>query len=88
VDAAGDQALTRYVCDDARHLVCEPYSVSGLHEMARALGLGRHWFHGGRLAHYDIPVGRREEIEARCQRVGRRDIVRIIRGGAAHEATA
>lgn len=41
-----------YICDNQRHLVCIPYTVDNLHEMAAKLGIGRHWFHKD---HYDIP---------------------------------
>lgn len=68
-----------YVCDDHRHLVCLPYSKENLHEMARRLNIKRCWFHRD---HYDIPVRRRAEIEAQCQRVSARRIVEIIRFNA------
>ena len=66
-----------YYCDDARHLVCIPYSLENLHAMADAMSIRRHWFHGD---HYDIPKRRIEEITALCVVVSTRDIVRIIRG--------
>lgn len=69
-----------YLSDDQRHLVCYPYSVEGLHAMAEALGIKRCWFHGGRLAHYDVPKRRREEIAARTRLVSSRDILRAIKG--------
>ena len=54
--------------------------------MAADLGIGRRCFHRGRrgLAHYDIPVRRQAEIEKRCEIVGSRGIVDLIReaGGA------
>lgn len=31
-----------YVTDGKRHLVCIPYSVENLHQMAADLGIGRH----------------------------------------------
>lgn len=66
-----------FYCDDARHLVCLPYSLEGLHEMAGVLSIKRCWFHGD---HYDIPKRRIEEITAMCTVVSSRDIVRIIKG--------
>lgn len=66
----------RYLTDGRRHLVCEPYSVENLHEMARDLGIGRHWFHRD---HYDIPIRRRAEIEAKCEKVTSRQIVELVR---------
>ena len=71
-----------YFCDDARHLVCSPYSREGLHSMAHALNIGRHWFHGGRLAHYDIPKRRAVEIMAKCTVDSSAEILNIIRGRA------
>ena len=65
-----------FVCDNARHLVCVPYSVENLHEMARQLGIKRCWFHRD---HYDIPLRRIAEITAKCQVVDSKQIVRIIK---------
>jgi hypothetical protein len=66
-----------YVCDEARHLVCRPYSVENLHKMARDLKIPKCWFHRD---HYDIPERRIEEIASRCTVVSSKEIVRIIRG--------
>jgi len=79
-------------CDDARHLVCVPYSIPNLHHAARSLGIGRHWFHrNASYAHYDIPKRRVAEIQAKCQVVSTRDILRIVKGlglpGAADRVT-
>jgi len=68
----------RFVCDDMRHLICEPYSIENLHRMARELGIGAWWFHQGRFPHYDIPKRRIEQITAKCVLVDPREIVRII----------
>lgn len=67
----------RFICDSARHLVCSPYSIENLHDMARQLAIGRHWFHKN---HYDIPKRRIEEITGKCTLVSSQEIVRIIRG--------
>lgn len=73
-------ALT-YVCDDARHLVCLPYSVENLHRMAAALGIKRCWFHASsRHPHYDVPKRRIDEIRARCVVVSSQAILAICRG--------
>lgn len=61
------------VCDNKRHLVCEPYSLPVLHEMARRLEIGRWWFHKD---HYDIPKRRIKEIMAKCWVVD--EILKII----------
>jgi FMN phosphatase YigB (HAD superfamily) len=66
----------RYLCDNMRHLVCVPYSIDGLHEMARDLGIKRCWFHRD---HYDIPKRRVQEIQARCEVVSPRKILRVIK---------
>jgi hypothetical protein len=68
----------RYLCDRSRHLICQPYTLDGLHAMAAALGIKRCWFHAGLRAHYDIPKSRVAEITARCTVVTSREIVRII----------
>ena len=67
----------RYICDDARHLVCLPYSIENLHKMAEDLGIKRCWFHKD---HYDIPKTRIAEITAKCEVVSSREIVKIVRG--------
>lgn len=48
--------ITRIVFDAQRHIVCEPYSIENLHDMAKLLRLKRCWFHNtpGK-AHYDVP---------------------------------
>jgi hypothetical protein len=70
----------KYLTDDARHLICLPYSKENLHIMAEALGIKRCWYHGGKFPHFDIPKRRVKEIEAKCGRVSARDIVSITRG--------
>jgi tetraacyldisaccharide-1-P 4'-kinase len=66
----------KYLTDGKRHLICKPYSIDNLHRMAEDLGINRCWFHKD---HYDIPKRRIEEIEAKCEIVSSKDIVRIIR---------
>jgi hypothetical protein len=66
--------------DDYRHLVCLPYSIENLHKMAEFFGIGRHFFHGGRHPHYDIPSRRRLELEGGIRGVSSGDIIRIIQG--------
>jgi len=72
----------RYLSDKARHLVCFPYSVEGLHRMARELGIGRHWFHKGNHAHYDIPKARFGKVQARTEVVSSKVIVRVCQGSS------
>ena len=70
-----------YFTDGKRHLVCLPYSIENLHNMAADLGIGRHWFHNtNNLAHYDMPKKRMDEITSKCTLVSSKDIVKIIRG--------
>lgn len=68
-----------YVCDRRRHLICVPYSVAGLHAMARDLGIHKCWFHSkpGR-AHYDIPKSRISEIMATCHVVSTSTLIKIM----------
>lgn len=68
-----------YLTDGRRHLICVPYSIPNLHAMATVLGIKRCWYHGGAHPHYDIPVRRRADVEARCQIVTPREIARIAR---------
>lgn len=65
-----------YFCDNARHLVCKPYSLENLHLMAEDLNIKRCWFHKN---HYDIPKRRIEEITQKCILVSSKDIVKIIK---------
>ncbi len=71
-----DQGII-YLCDNARHLICLPYSIENLHRMAEDLGIKRCWFHKD---HYDIPKTRISEIMAKCEVVSSREIVKIVRG--------
>lgn len=70
----------RYFSDSQRHLVCWPYSVDNLHQMAEALGIARHWFHGGEKPHYDIPVRSLSQVAAQTTVVRPREIIAIIQG--------
>jgi hypothetical protein len=69
----------RYVCDEMRHLICDPYSIEGLHQMAEVLGIKRCWFHNAKYPHYDIPKRRISEIQAKCDIVDPRDLLNIIK---------
>lgn len=70
-----------YFCDDQRHLVCLPYSIENLHQMAEDLGVKRCWFHSKAVyPHYDIPKKRIEEIQAKCTKVHPRVILGIAKG--------
>ncbi len=66
-----------YYCDNARHLVCVPYSIANLHRMAADLGIKKCWFHND---HYDIPKTRIGEIRAKCEVVSSKEIVKIVKG--------
>jgi hypothetical protein len=67
------------VCDNKLHLICEPYSVEGLHRVAERLGIKRCWFHKtpGK-AHYDIPKTRIAEVTAQCRVVTSRELLGLI----------
>jgi hypothetical protein len=70
-----------YICDKKRHLVCIPYSIDNLHQMADDLNIDRAWFHRTKgLEHYDLPLERIQEITSKCIVVSPKNIVRIIRG--------
>lgn len=68
-----------YYCDNARHLVCVPYSIENLHIMAEDLGIKRCWFHAN-YPHYDIPKKRVAEISAKCNVVSSKEILKIVKG--------
>lgn len=71
----------RFICDgDGRHLICIPYTVENLHQMAVDLGIKRCWFHAkASYPHYDIPLRRIEEIKQKCEVVSSRELVRIMK---------
>ena len=70
-----------YYCDNMRHLVCYPYSIEGLHAMAKDLDIKRCWFHSSPgHHHYDIPKRRIEEIQGKCKIVPGRTILSIMKG--------
>lgn len=69
----------KYLCDDQRHLICDPYSIEGLHQMAEDLDIKRCWFHNTNYPHYDIPVKRIAEIQAKCILVKPREILLTIK---------
>lgn len=74
-------AVLTYYCDSARHLVCVPFSLRNLHQMAVELDIHRCWFHNSpSYPHYDIPKRRIAEVKARCTVVRGRDILAIIKG--------
>lgn len=68
----------KFFCDNKRHLVCVPYTVANLHQMADTLNIKRCWFHAGDKAHYDIPKTRISEVQAKCEIVSPRRILEII----------
>ena len=69
-----------YFCDNARHLICVPYSIDNLHIMAQDLNIKKCWAHfSGKFKHYDIPKRRVAEIQAKCIIISTREIVRIIK---------
>lgn len=69
----------KYYCDSTRHLVCVPYSISGLHEMAKKLNIKKCWFEGGDHPHYDIPKKRIDEITAKCEVITSKELLDIIK---------
>ena len=64
-----------YICDNKRHLVCDPYSIKNLHLMAQKLNIKKCWFHKN---HYDIPKRRIEEITAKCTLIDSKELIKII----------
>ena len=72
--------LTFY-CDNARHLVCEPYTIENLHRCAQILNIKKCWFHSSsKFKHYDIPKKRVTEITTRCHLVDTKMILAITKG--------
>lgn len=72
----------KFYCDEARHLICLPYSKKNLIKMARILSLSAGWYHGGRHPHYDIPKTRIDEIKSKCvATLSSREILQLITAG-------
>jgi hypothetical protein len=70
-----------YFYDKDRHLICYPYSIEGLHEMAGKLGINKCWFHKKKkLSHYDIPLFMMEDIDFNAILVSKFTVARIILG--------
>lgn len=65
----------QYITDEKRHLICVPYNLDNLHQMAKELKIHKCWFHKN---HYDIPKLRIQEIEKQCKIVDVKNIVEII----------
>lgn len=77
----------RFFTDGSRrHLVCYPFSVDGLHEMARNLGIKRCWYHAGR-GHYDVPKLRVGKLPERVEQITPRQLLAIIKGQPPPEET-
>lgn len=69
-----------YFADNARHLICFPYTKENLHSMAVNLGIKRHWFHASPHAHYDIPKKMIEEVHSKVTMVTQSELLRIAVG--------
>jgi hypothetical protein len=71
-----------FLCDNQRHLICIPYSITNLHHMAMILKIKPCWFH---KTHYDIPKRRIEEIMAKCEVISPRRILEVIKNPKLYE---
>lgn len=67
----------KYLTDGQGSLVCYPYSISNLHEMASELGINRKFFWKN---HYSIPHDRKDEIEGICELITTKDMIKVING--------
>lgn len=66
------------LCDNARHFICYPYSLTNLHLAAKSVKIKPCWFHKD---HYDIPKRRVKEIQAKCRVVSPKVILKVIKNG-------
>lgn len=69
----------KFICDNFRHLICLPYSVTNLHIMAKELNIHRCWYHNSIYPHYDIPKKRIDEIKSKCKVVSSKELLAIIK---------
>lgn len=69
-----------YYSDNQRHLVCVPYSIANLHQMAKNLNINKGWFHSHPThPHYDIPKRRINEIHSKSIVVSPKEILKITK---------
>lgn len=69
----------KYYCDKDRHLICIPYSVNNLHDMAVDLKIKYCWYHKAKFPHYDIPKKRFKEISEKCIMITNKELLRLIK---------
>jgi hypothetical protein len=68
--------------DNHRHIICVPYNIAQLHEMARLLGIKRCWYHANPYPHYDIPKRWVSEFRGIPSKlVTTRELLGIIKSG-------
>jgi hypothetical protein len=73
--------VDRYLCDQNRHLICLPYSLEHMKQMAFELQLKRKALSKvPNKRFYRIPFERLEEIESQCEVVPAWRILEIISG--------
>jgi Protein of unknown function (DUF4031) len=72
-----------YLADKMRHLVCDPYSIEGLHQMAMDLNINKCWFHSSKkgMHHYDIPKKRLSSIlaDSRVKEITPKEMVQFLK---------
>lgn len=74
--------MLEYLCDNKRHLICIPYSISNLHKMSEDLGIPKHFYHkkGQNIhPHYDIPAKRLKDIQSKCRIISSKELLIIIK---------
>lgn len=69
-----------YYCDNQGHLVCLPYTIDNLHQMANELGLDQsHFKSHPKHAHYLISDNQKDTIMPQCHLVSSKHIIYIVR---------
>lgn len=80
VDHVRDMLAIRYLCDEAGHLICTPYTTENLHVAARHLTLGPLFYKTEPYPHYAVPWMRIEDVRAKCDAVEEAAILAIVGG--------
>lgn len=70
----------KYYCDNARHLICIPYSIQNLRKMSIDLGIKPCWEHfNTTYPHIDIPKRRISEIQSKCEVITTIQLLKLIK---------
>lgn len=67
-----------YLTDGRKNIICLPYSIENLHQMAKELGMNEKYFNKD---HYVVPDHMVDEIEDKCGKVSTQTLFLTARNG-------